>query len=291
MRSSRRRLIAIVLGAVLVHACGCKREPPVEEEPPTPDPGVVTLRVVMFVEAGADLDFPPLETGGCKLTRTQVTDLVDELTGFQQNFCPGLTLEWDRNIDKLESTCLEVLPPPFPSCFSQCSLTGVPDNCPRKLPAAWFVTYVVNHPAGGPLALLPPGDSYIHDVQGPDDRTLNIYFVGNIMIAPGEFDTGFTLPPNTMGVDFVLINDLALTDPFAPADLNLLQARRVLLHEVCCHWLKITSTHPDVPPGECPENLCVSGQVATSCGNMRSGKVTDSDQSAICTRLTGGPWP
>lgn len=109
-----------------------------ESKPNTRPPSFsLNVRVVLLVETGANVNSPPPETGRCKLTRTQVIDLTQDLMKFQSNTAPGLKLNWDPNDPSqfviLEADCLRIQGFPFPPCFSVCSLTGVPDNCPRKI--------------------------------------------------------------------------------------------------------------------------------------------------------------
>jgi hypothetical protein len=253
-----------------------------------PPPIAINLRVVMFVETGADLDNPPFVTGGCKLTRTEVVALVSELVNFGNNAAPGLQFFFDPNdIEKLESDCLDVLPPPFVPCFSACSLTGVPDNCPRRIDQNWFLANVVNHAAGGPAGL-QQRDNYV-----ADRCTVNIYFVGNVLGTGGEVFRGATVIPNQLGFpDHVLVNDGAFIDDSAPADFFKLRDARTLVHEVGCHWLQADSTHPDTG-GTCPNNLCISAGTFDAClqaGAYPDGKrptgVPTAVQQATVNRLT-----
>jgi hypothetical protein len=119
-------LLALV--ALVLVLTDCRKDPP-----PPPTPKVINLRVVMFVETGADLDNPPLDTGGCKLTRTEVTTLVQELIAFAPKFCPGLRIAWSGSITKLESDCLHLLPALFQTCSSQCGDLPFPGTCPRAM--------------------------------------------------------------------------------------------------------------------------------------------------------------
>jgi len=253
------RLVTTVgLACLLLLSPGCKEEPP---PPPKKAPRkVITLRVVMLVETGANLDSPPSSTGGCKLTRTEVTMLVNELVAFGNNAAPGVVFLWNGNVQKLESDCMKLLGFPFPPCFSQCSLTGVPDNCPRKVDVDWYTANVVNHAAGGPAGLVQ-ADNYVND-----DCTINIYFVGNGFV-PGTTISisGVTSIPSNPVPDFVLITDFAFDDPDAPAQPTELQRFRTLLHESVCHWLRDDSSHPVVPAGVCPHNLCIGGQTFQAC--------------------------
>lgn len=259
---------------------GCKKE----QEKTTAQ--TTNLRVVMFVETGSDLDFPPEETGGCKLTRGHVTTLVNELVAFGNNAAPGIEFVWNGVVQKFESDCMKVLGFPFPPCFSQCSLTGVPDNCPRKGDVNWYAANVINHGPGGP-ASLAQADNYVND-----DCTINIYFVGNALV-PGTTQSisGVTSIPSNPIPDFILITDFAFEDPDAPAQVTELQRFKTLVHETVCHWLTDDSSHPTVPPGVCPRNLCIGGPTFQACSAQYSGiwpgEVPQNVQNTITGQLQG----
>jgi len=270
----------LVLVALLL-ICGCERR-----EPVTPTSASIPLRVVMFVETGADLDNPTTTTGGCRLTQSQVRDLVQELIQFAPNYCPGLKFTWDETIFMLESDCMAVLPWPFPPCTSQCGDVPFQDNCPRNMTDVWFQENVVNQGPGGPAAL-QQHDDWNGD-QGPLG-VINIYFVGNALIGPTQaVGFGYTIPINPYIEFYVLINDAALVEADAPGDAQRQHDRATLLHEVG-HWLKMNNEHPNVPPGECPRNLMISGLTFDACfdeyGGRRPREVLEADRIDICENL------
>lgn len=130
MRDTPRNGIRIPLAVLLVALSGCENQPPTPTKKSTTE--LITLRVVMLVETGADLNSPPPKTGGCKLTRTQVTQLLNELIQFAPAFCSGLKFIWpNQTIEKLESDCMRVLAL-FP-CTSQCFDLPFQDRCPRRM--------------------------------------------------------------------------------------------------------------------------------------------------------------
>ncbi|MFH1419858.1 MAG: hypothetical protein ABII12_16410, partial [Planctomycetota bacterium] len=234
-------------------------------------------------------------TGGCRLTRDQVMQLVIELVQFGNNAAPGLKFNWDQNIEALESDCMDVLPPPFQPCFSQCSLTGVPNNNPRQINLTWFIENIVNQGPGGGGGLLN-GNNYIND-----DCTINIYFVGNVLDNQNQLLAAATIPPNQMGIpDFVFINDLALTSCTNPTDPNQIRDRKTLTHEVVCHWLQRLgdAAHPAATPANpCPQNLCIGGDILLSgpCQGVYNGKrpaqVPTTVQQQIVNLNQGCPPP
>lgn len=278
----------IFASACLLVMCGCEGQPPTKTRKPTPV--IITLRVVMFVETGANLNSPTTTTGGCRLTQSEVTEMVRELIMFGPNYCPGLKFVWNETIDKLESDCMAVMPhPPFPPCFSVCSVPFA-NNCPRKMPGLWFLENVVNRGPGGPAGLRQR-DNYVND-----DNTINIYFVGNTLIGlQEELGFGWTIPPNPQVLDFVVINDGALDQADAPGDAGRLKDRAILLHEVGGHWLKKTGQHPAVPPNIWPKNLFISGPTFDACISQYGGKrprdVLQADQQIICQNFGGGGLP
>jgi hypothetical protein len=284
--SSTTLIATITLVSILFPISGCKKEPPT----PTKKPAGrgITLRVVMFVETGADLNSPPAETGGCKLTLAQVETLVADLVAFGSSAAPGIEFNWDGTVEKLESGCLALQPFPFPPCTSVCGDLPAPGLCPRRLDIVWFVLNVLAHGAGGPAAL-PEGDPYISD-----DCTINMYFVGNFYNASGQPIAATTVPPGGAVPHYVLVNDFALEDPSAPADFTELRNRRTLIHEAVCHWLPRGDNHPVVEPGECPDNICVTGTTFEECrseyGGKRPTKVlsTVQDTTVAATQNCGG---
>ena len=290
MKSTLRGLLVATLGLAIIS--GCKEEPPKEIKKPPEPGGPITLRVVMIVEPGADLNNPSTTTGGCRLTQNQVKDLARDLVRFAPSFCPGLRIDWDETVVKLEASCLAVLGFPFPPCFSVCSVPGWPDNCPREMPFLWFDANVVGHPAGGPAGLIQ-ADGYIDDY-----RTINIYFVGNVRhpTIPGDV-RGITVVPTTPFIkDYAVITDGAFGEADAPGNPVTLEDYATLFHEVGCHWLKGShggETHPTVPPGECPRNLCISGADFEACftefGGKRPLDFLQADVSAVCSEQSGEP--
>lgn len=268
--------------SVTLTTVGCKKE---AERPAA---HTVNLRVVMFVETGADLNDPPVYTGGCKLRKTQVTKLMDELVAAAPSFSPGLTLAWDGTVNKLESDCFDYFPIMFfPLCFSACS-QSIPfaGDCPiRNMALTWFFDNVVGHGSGGPAALQQA------DAHVPGECTVNIYFVGNVLDLNGDLIGGITIPPQELpGLRFfVLVNDGAGTDPTGQAQANFsaIDFRHTLLHEVACHWLKRDGSHTEDGQGspQCPNNLCIGGQRFDACqavlGDKRPLTFLKDDQDTV----------
>lgn len=284
MRSTEmalRRFAVVGTGILLLSPFSCKKEP---EALPTSKPtsAPVTLRVVMVVEPGASLDSLPVKTGGCKLTRNQVTALVDELIAFQDNFCPGLKFEWDRDIVKLEVGCMDV--ESFFPCLSGCGvITGLNGSCPRRMTQLQFWEWIVNKEANGTMQLVQ-SDDYVYDVFGPGDRTLNIYFTGHLE-NNGQPLWGVTVYPAVNTPDFVAMGDGAGPNPSAGARFDWIRSRRTLIHEVGCHWLTEGGDHPVLqqPVSGCPQNVCISGVDAQNyCSDERGCEFLVENQCRVC---------
>lgn len=273
MSQFRATFWMLLLTSVLFFVIG----PGCDKKPKKPPVKVIKLRVVMFVETGANLDNPPAVTGGCKFTKDQVKELVKELVRFGSTV--RVKFDWNPDapdaIFKLESDCLKIVPPPVgDACDSTCGLPGVQFNCPRYITAdGWFAPKVVNQGPGGDMSLQQ------HDDYDNDNCTLNIYFIGNAVTVNQQGQTihwrGLTQPessnPNIH--DMVIIMDKARGDPAAPAGFTDQKNARTLIHEVVCHWLTGGLAHVDPTSNNpCPKNLCVSGNTYNNCVSQYGGK-------------------
>ncbi len=257
-------IVRVVPVILLVILSGCDRPP--EPKTKKPSPITVNLRVVMLVEPGADLDNPPSRTGGCKLTRTQVIALVDDLKVYANNAIPGLRFVWNpADLVRLEASCMAVQPPILGPCVSPCSGTALPANCPRSARIDWFSEHVLNQCPGTEAGLQQCDDWEI------DPCTLNIYFVGNFKNASGSAINGTTGHGSVLGGSvrplYVVINDRAFEDPAAPAVFSdIKDVDRTVLHEAVCHWLGNVMTHVEPSPGnQWPRDLCISGLTFCEC--------------------------
>jgi len=219
----------------------------------------IRLRVVMFVEPGANLDQPPQPTGGTRYNRNQVTNVVQQLVAFGlgNHAGRGIRFDWDKNvpdaIERLESDCLKIQTPP--SLGSVCALgQGILDNNPRNLNTEWFTDNVVGHAAGGPAALLT-ADSY-----DSDPCVANIYFVGQLWPGggPDPFTYyGWTAPGPT--THWFIINDLLESNYSGLSSTDQQTKRKVAPHEAVCHLLTHRREHSVCDP-DCRNNdLCQAG--------------------------------
>ncbi|MCA9244402.1 MAG: hypothetical protein KDA32_10635 [Phycisphaerales bacterium] len=223
----------------------------------------------MVVEPDANLDAPTTTTGGCRLTRQEVTALVEELVAFAPNYCPELEFEWDGQVDKLESPCLRII---FAPCVGQCG------NCPRRMDIQSFEQDFVNQSPGG-NAQLVQRDEY-------DPGALNIYFTGNIQLDDADqFALTRNRTPGNFG--FIVVNDAAFTATNQGGNAAELTSRATVLHEAL-HWLSRLG-HPEVPPNEWPQNLLISGATFDACrvqyNNERPKVVIPSNIETICAEL------